>query len=97
MDEPYGHEPDGRLIYTPDGDVAVLIVTGEETVGYMGYVEGTDAGVIHNIELGLGAFSKGTKLLRFAKWDGADSLHLSASDPAVPGPVLTMKWHRQQV
>jgi hypothetical protein len=79
----YGPDPNGVLLYTPDGGVSATIesASGDIAVCYAGRVTLADETVNHHVLVGEGRFPAGTDLVRHASFDSDEHLNLAVHHP----------------
>ncbi len=91
---PFGENPRGLILYTPDGYVSAVITTATDDnlpSVYAGTFEVTDAGLVHDVEVGLEPAGSGTVQHRGARLVDGD-LWLSAA--MAEGHEIRLRWVR---
>lgn len=91
----YGPNPNGVLLYTPDGGMSATIesTSGGIAVCYAGRVTLADSAVTHNVLVGDTRFPAGTEQVRHASFDSDGHLNLTVHYP--DGAVqLVLVWQR---
>jgi hypothetical protein len=91
----YGPNPNGVLLYTPDGGVSATIEasSGGIAVCYAGRVTLADSAVTHHVLVGDARFLAGTKQVRQASFDSDGYLNLAVHYP--DGAVqAVLVWQR---
>lgn len=92
--QPYGEEPSGSLIYTPDGHVSALITGGEPLIAYAGRFALEGDTVIHRVDVGVMPIGPGSTLNREARFDELGRMTLLADVPDMPSATLALTWVR---
>ncbi|MCD7445622.1 lipocalin-like domain-containing protein [Streptomyces sp. NPDC021056] len=92
--EPYGQQPNGQLIYTAEGFMAVVILAGGDApaVNYAGEVSTDGIVVCHHVRVGAPPFTGDQ--VRFVRFDGSDRLVLASDQPG--RPRIELRWVRSR-